>query len=126
MQEVCVDSVCEKKILELLIDNTIKFLCRVLMLWLAVSMVQKLARSAASIYGSEGHYLTYHPFNPTNVLFATGGGDCVIKIFDLAKVCMTRDNALCITLTRHINYHGRVSGVFTLEMLLVCCSALFY
>jgi hypothetical protein len=114
MQEVCVDGVCEKKILEQLIDNTIKFLCRVLMLWLAVSMVQKLARSAASTYGSEGHYLTYHPFNPTNILFATKGGDCVIKIFDLAKACMASDAALCITLTAHTNYHSRVSRVFTL------------
>ncbi len=79
------------------------------MLWLAVSMVRKLARSAASTYGSEGHYLTYHPFNPTNVLFATGGGNCGIKIFNLAKACMARDNALPITLTGHIHYHDLVS-----------------
>ena len=42
-------------------------------------------------------------FDPTNVLFATGGADRVIKIFDLAKACVASDDALCITLTGHIS-----------------------
>ena len=42
-------------------------------------------------------------FDPTNVLFATGGADRVIKIFDLAKACVASDDALRITLTGHIS-----------------------
>jgi len=42
-------------------------------------------------------------FDPTNTLFATGGGDRVIKIFDLAKACVASNDALKITLTGHIS-----------------------
>jgi len=42
-------------------------------------------------------------FDPTNTLFATGGGDRVIKIFDLAKSCVAAPDALKITLTGHIS-----------------------
>ena len=42
-------------------------------------------------------------FDPTNTLFATGGGDRVIKIFDLAKACVASSDALKITLTGHIS-----------------------
>ena len=42
-------------------------------------------------------------FDPTNTLFATGGGDRVIKIFDLAKACVAAPDALKITLTGHIS-----------------------
>lgn len=42
-------------------------------------------------------------FDPTNVLFATGGADRVIKIFDLAKSCIAAEDALRITLTGHIS-----------------------
>ncbi len=41
-------------------------------------------------------------FDPTNVLFATGGAYRVIKIFDLAKACLASGDALRITLTGHI------------------------
>lgn len=42
-------------------------------------------------------------FDPSNTLFATGGGDRVIKIFDLAKACVAAPDALKITLTGHIS-----------------------
>ena len=42
-------------------------------------------------------------FDPTNTMFATGGGDRVIKIFDLAKACVAAEDALKITLTGHIS-----------------------
>ena len=42
-------------------------------------------------------------FDPTNTMFATGGGDRVIKIFDLAKACVAANDALKITLTGHIS-----------------------
>jgi WD40 repeat protein len=42
-------------------------------------------------------------FDPTNTMFATGGGDRVIKIFDLAKACVAASDALKITLTGHIS-----------------------
>ena len=42
-------------------------------------------------------------FDPTNTMFATGGGDRVIKIFDLAKACVAAPDALKITLTGHIS-----------------------
>lgn len=42
-------------------------------------------------------------FDPSNTLFATGGGDRVIKIFDLAKACVAANDALKITLTGHIS-----------------------
>ena len=42
-------------------------------------------------------------FDPTNTMFATGGGDRVIKVFDLAKACVAADDALKITLTGHIS-----------------------
>mmetsp|Transcript_60076 Transcript_60076/g.178133 ORF Transcript_60076/g.178133 Transcript_60076/m.178133 type:complete len:533 (-) Transcript_60076:93-1691(-) len=42
-------------------------------------------------------------FDPTNDMFATGGADRVIKIFDLAKACVGADDALKITLTGHIS-----------------------
>eukprot|EP00804_Cyclotella_cryptica_P020153 CCRYP_014926-RA/>CCRYP_014926-RA protein AED:0.08 eAED:0.08 QI:0/0.33/0.25/1/1/1/4/1266/439 len=42
-------------------------------------------------------------FDPTNTMFATGGGDRVIKIFDLAKACVASNDALKITLTGHIS-----------------------
>lgn len=42
-------------------------------------------------------------FDPTNAMFATGGGDRVIKIFDLAKACAAAEDALKITLTGHIS-----------------------
>ena len=42
-------------------------------------------------------------FDPTNILFATGGADRVIKIFDLAKSCIAANDALRITLTGHIS-----------------------
>lgn len=42
-------------------------------------------------------------FDPTNTLFATGGGDRTIKIFDLAKACVAAPDALKITLTGHIS-----------------------
>lgn len=42
-------------------------------------------------------------FDPHNTLFATGGNDRVIKIFDLAKACVASQDALKITLTGHIS-----------------------
>lgn len=42
-------------------------------------------------------------FDPQNTLFATGGNDRVIKIFDLAKACVASSDALKITLTGHIS-----------------------
>ena len=42
-------------------------------------------------------------FDPTNTLFASGGGDRVIKVFDLAKACVAAPDALKITLTGHIS-----------------------
>lgn len=42
-------------------------------------------------------------FDPTNEMFATGGGDRVIKIFDMAKACVAANDALKITLTGHIS-----------------------
>ena len=46
-------------------------------------------------------------FAPSNTLFATGGGDRVIKVFDLAKACVVAPGALKITLPGHISpIHG--------------------
>jgi len=43
-------------------------------------------------------------FDPvTNDMFATGGADRVIKIFDLAKACVGAEDALKITLTGHVS-----------------------
>jgi len=42
-------------------------------------------------------------FDPHNTMFATGGNDRVIKIFDLAKACVASQDALKITLTGHIS-----------------------
>ena len=43
-------------------------------------------------------------FDPTtNDIFATGGADNVIKIFDTAKACVGADDALKLTLTGHIS-----------------------
>ncbi len=42
-------------------------------------------------------------FDPHNTLFATGGNDRVIKIFDLAKACVASPDALKITLTGHVS-----------------------
>jgi pleiotropic regulator 1 len=42
-------------------------------------------------------------FDPTNTMFATGGGDRVIKVFDLARACVAAPDALKITLTGHIS-----------------------
>ena len=42
-------------------------------------------------------------FDPTNDMFATGGADRVIKIFDLAKASVGAPDALKITLTGHIS-----------------------
>jgi len=42
-------------------------------------------------------------FDPTNDMFATGGADRVIKIFDLAKACVGANDALKITLTGHVS-----------------------
>lgn len=42
-------------------------------------------------------------FDPTNTLFATGGADRVIKVFDLARACVASSDALKITLTGHIS-----------------------
>lgn len=42
-------------------------------------------------------------FDPTNDMFATGGADNVIKIFDTAKACVGADDALKLTLTGHIS-----------------------
>ena len=42
-------------------------------------------------------------FDPTNEMFATGGGDRVIKIWDLAKASVGASDALKITLTGHIS-----------------------
>ena len=42
-------------------------------------------------------------FDPTNTLFATGGADRVIKVFDLARACVASPDALKITLTGHIS-----------------------
>lgn len=42
-------------------------------------------------------------FDPHNTMFATGGNDRVIKIFDLAKACVASSDALKITLTGHIS-----------------------
>lgn len=36
-------------------------------------------------------------------MFATGGGDRVIKVFDLARACVAAPDALKITLTGHIS-----------------------
>lgn len=47
-------------------------------------------------------------FDPTNDMFATGGADRVIKIFDLAKAGVGAPDALKITLTGHI---GPVRGL---------------
>ena len=41
--------------------------------------------------------------DPTNVMFATGGGDRVIKVWDLAKASVGASDALKITLTGHIS-----------------------
>ncbi|KAI2509597.1 hypothetical protein MHU86_4858 [Fragilaria crotonensis] len=42
-------------------------------------------------------------FDPTNEMFATGGGDRVIKVWDLAKSSVGASDALKITLTGHIS-----------------------
>eukprot|EP00548_Thalassiothrix_antarctica_P017473 CAMPEP_0194182200 /NCGR_PEP_ID=MMETSP0154-20130528/22212_1 /TAXON_ID=1049557 /ORGANISM="Thalassiothrix antarctica, Strain L6-D1" /LENGTH=457 /DNA_ID=CAMNT_0038898367 /DNA_START=20 /DNA_END=1390 /DNA_ORIENTATION=- len=42
-------------------------------------------------------------FDPTNEMFATGGGDRVIKVWDLAKASVGASDALKITLTGHIS-----------------------
>ena len=42
-------------------------------------------------------------FDPHNTMFATGGNDRVIKIFDLAKASVASQDALKITLTGHIS-----------------------
>jgi pleiotropic regulator 1 len=42
-------------------------------------------------------------FDPTNDMFATGGADRVIKIWDLAKASVGASDALKITLTGHIS-----------------------
>ena len=42
-------------------------------------------------------------FDPTNDMFATGGADSVIKIFDTAKACVGAEDALKLTLTGHLN-----------------------
>lgn len=41
--------------------------------------------------------------DPTNEMFATGGGDRVIKVWDLAKASVGAPDALKITLTGHIS-----------------------
>jgi pleiotropic regulator 1 len=41
--------------------------------------------------------------DPTNEMFATGGGDRVIKVWDLAKASVGASDALKITLTGHIS-----------------------
>ena len=47
-------------------------------------------------------------FDPTNDFFATGGADRVIKLFDLAKSSVGREDALKLTLTGHV---GPVRGL---------------
>jgi pleiotropic regulator 1 len=42
-------------------------------------------------------------FDPTNDMFATGGADRVIKVWDLAKASVGASDALKITLTGHIS-----------------------
>ena len=42
-------------------------------------------------------------FDPTNEMFATGGGDRVIKVWDHAKASVGASDALKITLTGHIS-----------------------
>eukprot|EP00547_Thalassionema_nitzschioides_P006568 CAMPEP_0194207474 /NCGR_PEP_ID=MMETSP0156-20130528/6197_1 /TAXON_ID=33649 /ORGANISM="Thalassionema nitzschioides, Strain L26-B" /LENGTH=469 /DNA_ID=CAMNT_0038934247 /DNA_START=133 /DNA_END=1542 /DNA_ORIENTATION=- len=42
-------------------------------------------------------------FDPTNEMFATGGGDRVVKVWDLAKASVGAPDALKITLTGHIS-----------------------
>lgn len=42
-------------------------------------------------------------FDPTNEMFVTGGGDRVIKVWDLAKASVGASDALKITLTGHIS-----------------------
>ena len=62
----------------------------------------------SSVISSHLGWVRSVAFDPTNDMFATGGADRVIKIFDLAKASVGREDALKITLTGHV---GPVRGL---------------
>ena len=62
----------------------------------------------SSVISSHLGWVRSVAFDPTNEMFATGGADRVIKIFDLAKASVGREDALKITLTGHV---GPVRGL---------------
>jgi len=62
----------------------------------------------SSVLSSHLGWVRSVAFDPTNDMFATGAADRVIKIFDLAKASVGREDALKITLTGHI---GPIRGM---------------
>ena len=57
----------------------------------------------SSVISSHLGWVRSITFDHTNDMFATGGADRVIKIFDLAKASVGAEDALKITLTGHIS-----------------------
>lgn len=57
----------------------------------------------SSVLSSHLGWVRSVTFDHTNDMFATGGADRVIKIFDLAKASVGAEDALKITLTGHIS-----------------------